>query len=475
MPGCVGYSFVVMASVRFEDFGGIAPGVSPARLPSNAALVAHNCRLKSGRLEPLREPSTDTRRVNFEGGLNAIAEAGTLYLWNKTGGMESEWIAWKGRVSVAPSNLAVDANNRLFVTGETGYTQTDENGEAHANAPVIFLTRPVGYAKYPIIKPKLPKPEASLTAEVSEEKAIRYTYFFQTWVDQYGYESPVSEPSDEIAYNDGQQVRLNEFLLTDAYISAVKRRIYKVITGTETEAIQFVAEQERVGSRFLEAYFIVKDEDAGEIITQIEAPPWTLGDILWMPGGFYAGVDRSTNRTVCLSDVNLPYSWPLAYQYTVKDDIVGIALIGNTLAVLTTGSPWIVSGTAPEAMSVTSLSSPYACVSKESICTLGNTVFYASHTGIYGITEGSSAVQPLTNTWWTAEAWQAMRPETCRMVAHDQALFLWFTAEDGTTQGYIIDFNVDNTIKAVTTHDEPAGCLFEDVANGTLCYVRKGA
>ena len=61
------------------------------------------------------------------------------------------------------------------------------------------------------------------------------------------------------------------------------------------------------------------------------------------------------------------------------------------------------------------------------------------------------------------------------MVAHDQALFLWFTAEDGSTQGYIVDFNVDSSIKAVTTHDEPAGCLFEDVANGTLCFVRKGA
>ena len=463
-----------MASVRFEDFGGIAPGVSPARLPANAALRAHNCRLKSGRLEPLREPSADTRRVNFEGGLNAIADAGSLYLWNKSGGAEPEWIAWKGRVSVAPSNLAVDANNRLFVTGETGYTQTDTDGVVHENAPVIFLTRPVGYTKYPIIKPKLPKPEATLTAEPSDPNTLRYTYFFQTWVDQYGYESPASVPSDEIAYNDGQQVRINEFLITDAYASAMKRRIYKVITGTETEAIQFITEQDRVGSRFLEAYFIVKDEDAGEIITQIEAPPWTLGDILWMPGGFYAGVDRSTNRTVCFSDVNLPYSWPLAYQYTVKDDIVGIALIGNTLAVLTTGSPWIVSGTAPEAMSVTSLSSPYACVSKESICTLGNTVFYASHTGIYGITEGSSAVQPLTNTWWTAEAWQALRPETCRMVAHDQALFLWFTTTGGTTQGYIVDFNVDSTIKAVTTHDEPAGCLFEDVANGTLCYVRRG-
>lgn len=462
-----------MATVRFSNFGGIAPGVAAGMLPENGALVAHNCRLMSGRLEPLREPGTDNRRVNFEGGLNAIGDARSLYLWHK--GEESEWLAWAGRVRVAPSNLGVDRHRRLFVAGETGYRQVDEAGVAHENAPVLFMARERGYIKYPLIKAALPKPDVGVVNAPDDGKALRYTYFFQTWVDSYGYESPVSVASDEVVYNDGQQIRVGEFLLTDAYKAAVKRRIYKVVTGTESESIQFVTEQERIGNRFLEGFFLVKDEDAGEIITEIEAPAWTLGDVLWMPGGFYAGVDWSDKRTVCFSDVNMPYSWPTGYRYTVKDDIVGIGLVGNTLVVLTDGSPWVVSGTLPEAMSVTSLSSPYACVSADSICTLGGTLFYASHGGIYGISEGSTSVQPVTKGWWTSEAWEMMRPETCRMVAHDHALFLWFTAEDGSTQGYVVDFLAGGGIKAVTTHDEPAGALFEDVANGTLCYVRKEA
>ncbi len=455
-----------MATITFQDFGGIAPGIAAARLPDNAALEANNCRLKSGRLEPLHEPEKDTRRVNFEGGLNEIADARTIYLWHKGEG-EAEWIAWNGKVSVAPSNLAIDKNSRLFVTGETGYGESGKE-------PVMYFAREFGYSKYPMIKAKLPKPVVKLTGEIKDENNIRYTYFFQTWVDQYGYESPVSEPSDEIEYNDGMQVKLGEFLITDEYRFAMKRRVYKVVTGTETESIQFIAEQERIGLRFLDMYFKVKDEDAGEVLTQIEAPPQQLDDILWMPGGFYAGVDRSNNRTVCFSDVNLPYSWPTAFQYTIKDDIVGIALIGNTLAVLTNGSPWIISGTAPEAMSATSLSSPHACVSADSICALGSTVYYASHMGICAIAEGSNAAQVLTTNWFTKEAWKALNPETCRMVAHDQALFFWMDDENGESKGYILDFDAGSAVKAITTHDEPAVCIFEDVENGALCYVRKG-
>ena len=455
-----------MAQITFSDFGGIAPGISPSRLPDNAAMKAHNCRLKSGRLDPLHEPMQDERRVNFEGGLNEIADAKTIYLWNKSDG-ESEWIAWPGRVHVAPSNLAVDKNSRLFVTGETGYPDKD------GTEPVMYFAREYGYTKYPMIKAKMPKPIVSLTSEIKDENTLRYTHFFVTWVDQYGYESPVSEPSDELEYNDGMQVKLGEFLITDTYRFARKRRVYKVVTGTETESIQFIAEQDRIGTRFMDLYFKVKDEDAGEILTQIEAPPAQLDNILWMPGGFYAGVDRSNNRTVCFSDVHLPYSWPLSYQYTVKDDIVGIALIGNTLAVLTTGSPWIISGTAPEAMSVTSLSSPYACVSEASICSLGGTAYFASHMGICAISEGSNGVNLLTSNWFSKEAWEALHPETCQMVVHDQALFFW-VGVDGKTQGYILDFDAGSMVKAITTHDEPAVCVFEDVENGTLCYVRKG-
>jgi hypothetical protein len=94
--------------------------------------------------------------------------------------------------------------------------------------------------------------------------------------------------------------------------------------------------------------------------------------------------------------------------------------------------------------------------------------------GICAITEGSNAAQVLTTNWFSKGAWKALNPETCRMVAHDQALFFWVTKSDGDTQGYILDFDAGSAVKAITTHDEPAVCIFEDVENGALCYVRKG-
>jgi hypothetical protein len=188
-----------------------------------------------------------------------------------------------------------------------------------------------------------------------------------------------------------------------------------------------------------------------------------------IPGNFYAGVSASKKHTVMFSDVNRPTSWPTEYQYDIRDDIVGLAVAGNTVFVLTEGSPWALTGTAPESMSASSLSSPQACVSSRSICVMSGSVFYASADGICMLRPGSDLVV-LTDKYFSKREWELLNPSTCIMDTYDGALYCWFTDSTGARKGYIIALG--EGIAAITTHDEQAKAVYYDAKTDGLYYVR---
>lgn len=310
---------------------------------------------------------------------------------------------------------------------------------------------------------------------------IRYTFFFQTWVDQYGYESGVSPESAEVVYNDGDAVIVDA--VKDADIPpgggtkdepapGVSRRLYKVITGMQAGAIQFIEEFSL--DPWGEHTVKIKDEDAGEVLMEITSPPEDLTCMTFVPGNFYVGYSPSQPKTVMFSDVDMPMSWPISYRYDVRDRIVGLAVTSNSVFVLTDGYPWVVTGTAPESMSITVLAGPSACVSERSICVYKNAVYYASNTGISVIFNDANAgtvVQNLTDSIFTKEQWNDLNPSSCLMAQFDGALFCFFTKRDGTKVGYCVDLL--KTSCAVTTHDEQSTCLCTDDATDTLYFVRE--
>lgn len=456
-----------MPTVKIESFSGIMPRVHPTLLPDGCAVKAHNCRLTSGKLSPVRKPSQVTGlRIRLENGLDKIANAQSLYLWRR--GEEEEFLAWPGIVKVARGNIADDALNRIFVTGETGVGGTGKNH------PCAYIAAATGssFTRHTLVKTALAAPTVTVeTGEPSDADNIRYTVFFQTWVDAYGYESGSSAASAEVEYNDGNDITVSA---VNAPSGAVKRRIYKVVTGTATESVQFIAEQSVVGAGFQAMTVTVKDEDAGEVMPSIVSAP---EDLVWMshvPGNFYAGYSASKPRTVMFSDVNLPTSWPDAYRYDIRDDLMGLAVAGNTVFALTTGYPWSLSGTAPESMTPTVLSSPQACVSARSICVMDGAVFYASQDGICMLSPSSdypTQVPVITEKHFGKREWEALNPSSCIMWAYDGALHAWFTLESGLRQGYIID--IGEGVSAVTTHDEQAKAVFYDAETDGLYYVRK--
>lgn len=457
-----------MPTIKTDSFSGIMPRVHPTLLPDGCAVKAHNCRLYSGKLSPLRQPiKVSGKRIRLENGLDKIANAESLYLWRRGDNIE-EFLAWPGIVKVAQGNIADDALDRIFVTGETG------NGGSGHNYPCSYISSSTGssFTRHSLVKTALAAPTVTVeSGEPSDANNIRYTVFFQTWVDAYGYESGVSDPSEEVEYNDGNEITI---AAVNAPAGAVIRRIYKVVTGSASETVQFVTEQAVTGSGFLDKTVAIKDEDAGEVMPSMVSPPADLSWMSYVPGNFYAGFSTSRLRTVMFSDVNKPTSWPDAYMYDIRDNIVGLAVAGNTVYALTDGYPWALSGSAPESMTPTVLSSPQACVSSRSICVMDGAVFYASQDGICmlsGSTDYPALVPVITEKYFSKREWDSLNPSSCIMDTYDGALHAWFTLDNGLRQGYVIDLG--EGVSAITTHDEQAKAVLYDAKSDGLYYVRE--
>ena len=472
-----------MPTIKTDVFGGILPKVHPTLLPEGCAVRAHNCRLHSGKLVPLRQPSRVSANLRLENGLARIADAKSIYLWHGAG--RSEWLAWPGIVTVARGNIADDELRRVFVSGDTGI------GGDGKNEPGAYITSKDGlsFTRHSLVKASLPAPVVTRTQGTPlDENNRRFTYFFQTWADKYGYESAPSPRSTNPApagdenedgdfiYNDGDEVSVAEIPTADTPAGAVKRKIYKAIAGSgpEADSIMLIAQQDILGLGFQEFVFRVKDEDAVGSIPMFQSPPGDLDLMTYVSGGFYAGISRSRPRTVMFSDTNIPTSWPVAYTIDVPDNIVSIAVVGNTVYVLTDGCPRAVSGLSPDTMADTGIPSPQACVSPRSVCVMENAAFYASHDGIVMLSpELGASAKVITEQHFGKDEWTALNPASCIMAGYDGALHAWFRPNGSISpQGYIIDLRAGKTA-AITTHDERAKAVHYDPETDGLYYVRE--
>ena len=482
-----------MATVKIDGFGGVMPRVHPSLLPDGMATVAHNCRLKNGKLVPLREPSfvnAGEHTVYFENGLARIADANSVYCWKHTladGTARTDFLAFPGRVYFAHGNIADDQYDRIFVSGETGIGFTTAGGAVMENCPAAYLFDRGGNSivRHCICKEAMSAPRVSFDGTLGDGD-VGYAHFFVAWVDAFGYDSPTSGPSlcknsvsqasyvdEPLKYSQGGLVRFQPLFVPR---EAEMVRVYKTNAGNEVDNIQLVREfgKQELGNLGSEFTVRVDDTQAGETMPEIESPPADLVDMSFVPGNFYAGRSLFRPHTVMFSDVDNPTNWPMAYQYDVRDNIVKLAVTANSVFALTDGTPYVLSGTAPESMTVASLSTAAACVGERSVVVYRNNVFFASNEGLMAIADAAGSgtlCRNLTERYFTKEQWLALNPESCRIGALDNALHMFFTLRDGSHRAYIFDLAED--ANALTTHDEVATCVCTDDRTDDLYFVRR--
>lgn len=479
-----------MATVKMETFGGIAPRVHPTLLSEGMAVTAHNCRLKTGKLVPLRHPSLlKGIPIHLEGGLESVSAANSMHVWRRNDGT-ADILLFGGVTWLAPGNIADDERTRVVVSGDTGVAYGNVR-----NTPVVYMRDPESGAKeiHVIAKEALPAPKVVRMSEGDLSDGVsRYTSFFITWVDKYGYESPVSEPSlvktgtdgsgndiweqKDVEYLDGDAVAFLPIGAGALPAGAVAVRVYKVVTGQSVGRIQFIKEFSRdyISDGEIGFSVDVKDESAGEILAEMEGAPADLKCIRDVPGSFWCGFSPSSPKTVMFSDVDLICSWPTAYRYDVADSLVALAVSGNTVFALTDGTPYAITGTSPSSMTVTKLASAAPCVSARGVCMCQRTVYFASHSGLMAVStsDDGTTCTNVTDSMFTKDQWRALNPSSCIMGEHDGTLHLFFTRADGTRTGLTVSLTSSSSI-ALSTHGEHARCLCEDAREGKMYYVRE--
>jgi len=381
-----------MPAISLNTFAGERPKLDPRHLPNEAAQSAKGCHFYNGNLSPLKSPLLTDESV--------ISDAKTIFKY-----LNQHWFAWNVDVDAVNSPVASDPWQRVYFSGD-GYPKVTNNAAFGGPAmPAVSYRLGVQAPEIAIIG--VVTESAGPEDDPNDDETRFYTH---TFVTEQGEESAPGKSSAQIEILYPEEVGTFVTLaLTPPNVNAsniTHRRIYRSVTGGGSADYLLVAEVPIANATFVDN---IRGDQLGAPLETYgyELPPTDLAGLTSMANGIMAGF---TGNTVCFSEAYLPYAWPTDYQMTTEHNIVAIVAMGNSLAVLTEGYPYIFSGSTPAAMTGQKLESNQACVNKRSAIIVNGTLIYASPDGLVALT-GSGAV-PLTDKIITREQWQGYQPST---------------------------------------------------------------
>ncbi len=421
-----------MALLKLIGFAGEMPKVIPRLLGDTFAQAAYNTRLDDGGLTPIRK----RRFVQQLSG--APAEGyGTIYLHN------GDWLAWAGQVYAAPGPVATD---RLYVMGD--------------GAPKMI----VGGVTYPLA---IAAPSPALTAAVSgtatSDLGSTRLYVY-TWVTDFGEESEPCPVSNEVYWKPGQTVTLSGFAATPAGRNITKQRIYRSQTSTTGTQLYFIAERTAATTNFVDN---IPSESIQEPLPSLEwnAPPDDLTGLVAGPNGMMAAF---RGKEVYFCEPYRPHAWPEKYVLTTDYSVVGLAWFGSSLAIMTSGVPYIASGTAPENMVMEKTELNLPCINARGIVDLGYSVAYPSHDGL--VLVSSSGTQVATSSLFSRDDWLRLNPQGMVAGQYNGRYFTSYSYSDVSGQEFTGSFIIDLTGQQpfLIRTDVRANAMHYDIPSGVL-------
>lgn len=293
---------------------------------------------------------------------------------------------------------------------------------------------------------------------------VKYVYYVQTLVNDWGEETPPSPVSNLVEWAPSNKITLDTFGTAPSPYSI--RRIYRSEAGTSKDAFAFLVELATSVASYDD---VLPDSELGEEMPLIENVPSDIKGIVMLPGGVCAAF---RDKEILFSEPWLPYSWPTEYRQTVDFTVVGLGVGGNDLYVMTEGEAYVISGTHPSNMTCTKVGiicNP-ACVAKRSIAQMGTMVIYASPDGLVGLSGGQGRL--LTENLFQKPDWDKIQPATLKAGQMDGVYYGFFATG-------AIFFDPRKGLEALSTNDstvtgtadpnsEYATCLFYDIVDDIL-------
>lgn len=424
-----------MAKIRVEDFGGIVPRRSNRLLPNNFGTIAANTKLWSGEL---RAWNTPKRLQDFSG----LGDINSVYRIPAGDGFPEQWLTFTSDdVDVVRAPLVNDTFYRFYWTGEEPYPAYNTRQRIADSDPPLRLG--------------VPRPTAAPTVVATggtEDPVTRfYTY---TFVSAYGEEGQPSDVAEETGAPDGTWTISNmETTVPDAAERDITHKnIYRTVVGETTTAFFFVAQVDLADTQYVDT--IADDEIAlNEILesTAWAVPPDGLLGLVATANGYLAGF---VGRDLYFSEPFRPHAWPVGYVVSTEYPIVGLGVFGNSIAVMTTSSPYVASGITPGAASFTRIQTTEPCVSKRSIVSTPVGVYYASDNGL--VLVSPDGYDLVTRSLVTETEWQRSVKFPNLISTRYGTRYFATTDRDPFPFGFILDHNEPNLaiVTVVNIEDE---------------------
>lgn len=244
-----------------------------------------------------------------------------------------------------------------------------------------------------------PGTSAGSSGSVTIVRAYVYTY-----VTEYGEEGPPSPATVQQGVQSADWTIQCSAPTADQALNRniTKIRIYRSVTSTQGIASYFFVTELTLPT----ITYVDGNEDAvvtanNQLTTTgYTPPPENLKGMVTMPNGMIAGF---TEKEVYFCEPYRPHAWPVAYALSVDFPIVGLGVIGQSLVVCTSSSPYVMTGTRPDNVASSKLSAIEPCMCKGSIVSTENGVYYASPSGLCIVRPG--ALQVVTKNIIDKRAW----------------------------------------------------------------------
>ncbi|MCW2275146.1 hypothetical protein GJ654_10450 [Rhodoblastus acidophilus] len=422
--------------LQLTSFAGEIPKLTPRLLPDGYARMAKNCKLVNGAIAPFRLPKTYRET------------ASTTKTFYKRG---SVWFEWAALVDVVAAPIA---DNRLYVTGD--------------GAPKMIVD---SSTVYPLA---VPTPASALTATVTgtpdsdTQESYLYTY---TYVTLYDEESEPAPASSEVLRSPGMDVSITGFIAPPTGRAINRYRLYRSQTSaTGATEFYFIDEQLLpVPSTYVDT---VEGNPIQEIVPSLSynPPPDTLQGIIALPNGIMAAFD---GKKVYFSEPYIPHAWPEKYVLTTNYNIVALGVFGQSIAVLTEGNPYVITGTTPDAMIMERLEVNYPCVAKRSVVDLGYSVAYASTDGLVVIS--GQGAQLVSRKLINRDDWVKMAPASFICSQYDGRYMVNYdyVDHDGNEQKGLLSLDLSGEQPFISRLDLFSDFMFFEIGAGLL-YLKSG-
>ena len=419
--------------LKLTGFMGESPRTIPRLLPDTMAQEAYNTKLENGALKPIHQGRLDAR-------LDAPAK--TIFRH------KDAWLDWDAAVDVVQGPVADD---RIYFTGD-GVPKILFEGETMELA--------------------VPAPAAKLTASISGtpdpdlSSTILYTY---THVTSLGEESEPAPVSDGLLWSAGIAVTMRGFGSTPPNRRITKQRIYRSQTSsTGNTQFYFIAERDAGSGDFVDDGLAIVEELS---TSDFNPPPEGLQGLTALANGMIAGFD---GKRLYFCEPYYPHAWPEKYVLTCDYEIVALGSFGSSVAILTTGMPYIASGTAPENMVMEKIEVNLPCISARGVVDLGYAVAYPSHQGLVSVSSSGASV--VTLGMLTRDQWLQMNPYS--FVA-GQYSGRWmasyaYTDEGGSEKRGIIIIDLTGESSFLIRSTDFADAMHYDIQSGALYVLKAG-